>query len=86
MRTSAVVALVFLLLSGDAVPTTSQASRLAVQEKTPKIRTDNIPPEMCQHAVSMYEENRESLDFLMAVPELIQQSLQKRKVLIYDQN
>lgn len=86
VRTSAIVAVSFLFLSGDPAPTSNQASGRDGQEKAPKSRTASIPPEMYQYAVSMHEEGRESLDFLMAVPELIQQSLQKRKVLIYDQN
>lgn len=86
MRTLLLLAAAFVFIAGDPAPTTVQASRQAVREKPSAIPTDQIPPEMFQNVVSMYEEQRESLDFLMAVPELIQRSLQKRKVLIYDQN
>jgi hypothetical protein len=50
------------------------------------VMTSDIPPDTFQEAVSMHEERREVIDFLVAPPELIQQSLKGRKVLIYDQN
>lgn len=52
----------------------------------PAINTSDIPPDMYQRAVSIHEERREMIDFFVAPPELIQQSLNGKKVLTYDQN
>ena len=52
----------------------------------PAVNTSDIPPDTFQEAVSIHEERREVTDFLVAPPELIQQSLNGKKVLTYDQN
>lgn len=52
----------------------------------PRIKAADIPPELFQRRVSLYEEKREAIDFIVAAPELIQQSLNEKEVLIYDQN
>ena len=46
----------------------------------------DISPELYHDTVSMYEDSREAHDFIIAVPEIIQRSLQEEKVLIYGQN
>lgn len=86
MRTPLLFAMAFVFIAGNPSPTTGQAARQVLQDEPVNAPAHQIPPEMFQYGISMYEEHRESLDFVTAVPELIQKGLQKRKVLIYDQN
>ncbi len=52
----------------------------------PAVNTSDSPPDTFQEAVSIHEERREVTDFLVAPPELIQQILNGKKILTYDQN
>ncbi|MBL8809448.1 MAG: hypothetical protein JNM43_04650 [Planctomycetaceae bacterium] len=86
MKTTTNLLVVLFFITVSTTPLPQQQSRRDSQPNASKLRTDDIPPEMYQYSVSRFEEKREALDFVAAVPELIQQSLLRRKVLIYDQN
>ncbi|MCA9063302.1 MAG: hypothetical protein KDA96_09595 [Planctomycetaceae bacterium] len=47
---------------------------------------DQIPANFFQYRISLHYELREGIDFLTAPPELIQQALNRRRVIVYDQN
>ena len=64
----------------------SAQSRRETVPTTPAIDTSDVSPELYQELLSYEEERREVTDFLVAPAELIQQSLNGKEVLCYDQN
>ena len=76
----------FLLVFAVAAVVFAARQQYETATREGAVMTSDIPPDTFQEAVSIHEERREVIDFLVAPPELIQQSLNGKKVLIYDQN